>query len=64
MDEIERYHSAGIHAALRGQWRVIANAPDREHEAAWYAGYDAVPKRMRGSAPKMGPIPIDLVQQT
>jgi hypothetical protein len=56
MDSIKKHYESGQHAALRGCFRVLCNAPTSEHLAAWHSGYDSVPQGLRGSAPLTGPI--------
>lgn len=55
--DVEQHYTGGQHAALRGCWRVLCNAPTWQDHVAWYAGYDSVPRELRGSAPLTGPIP-------
>ena len=58
---IDQHYECGRHAALRGCWRVLCNAPAKEEFVAWYAGFDSVPRELRGKGPLTGPIPDDLL---
>lgn len=61
IDCIEKHYESGQHAALRGCFRVLSVASSADHYAAWYAGYDSVPRWLRGSAPLTGRIPEDVL---
>jgi hypothetical protein len=63
MNSIEKHFQSGQHAAMRGCWRVLCNAPSEESFDAWYRGYDSVPQELRRTAPLTGPIPQDLLDR-
>ena len=62
-NEIGDHYLGGQHAAVRGCWRVLCNAPSQAHFDAWYAGYDSVPRDLRNAGPLTGPIPQTVLDQ-
>ncbi len=56
----QQQFEAGRDAALRGMYRVVASDPKGDN-AAWYEGFDSVPIALRGTGPKLGPIPAELL---
>jgi len=62
MDETNKQHfRSGQHAAMRGCFRLLIDAPDEDARDAWYRGYDTVPDELRGVVPLAGPIPARLL---
>jgi len=61
LENVDQHFLGGQHAALRGCWRALADAPSADHRAAWLAGYDSVPSDLRGLAPLTGEIPQELL---
>lgn len=62
-DSRELHFTMGQHAAVRGRYRVLAEAPSLAAEQSWYAGYDSVPDDLRNTACATGPISAELTRK-